>query len=331
MLAPSIARQLDKSFGNRGCWSRPDWQLDEAEAVVLQRMARSSWPQPPSPPNLAAGMSLARFNRDGGWMTVGQRFDAGRLIRHRRKVLDDGIGAQTNIYAAALQPDGKIVLGGFTDIDYGYLGVGHHFMLARYDSDGRLDPGFGDHGRVMTKFSNYDVVRAIAIQPDGKIIAGGESDGAFALARYNRDGSPDDGAANDLTPGDSFGINGKLTTSFFREREDSANAVLIQPDGHILVAGSVRKNPRGSTYAFALARYPGDARCAAPLLERLILSTSSTPVSKTVTGTVTLDAPAPAGGLIVTLASTNAAASVSPQIRIPEGQTGTTFIIQPDP
>ena len=67
------------------------------------------------------------------------------------------------------------------------------FALARYNSNGSLDAGFGSGGKVTTHFGFRDNEQAldVALQPDGKIIAAGAvvisatfSD--FALARYNK-------------------------------------------------------------------------------------------------------------------------------------------------
>jgi uncharacterized delta-60 repeat protein len=76
----------------------------------------------------------------------------------------------------------------------------------------------------------------------------------FAIARYNTNGSLDDGSANDSTPGDSFGIAGGVRTDFAGD-EDVARDVVIQPDQRIVVVGSreFQGNP-----AFAIARYLPD-------------------------------------------------------------------------
>lgn len=67
----------------------------------------------------------------------------------------------------------------------------------------------------------------------------------FALARYNPDGSLDTG----------FGNNGKVTTKIF-DGNDYAEAVAIQRDGRIVVAG--RAAPSSGTMDFAICRYDPD-------------------------------------------------------------------------
>ena len=97
--------------------------------------------------------------------------------------------------ALALQPDGKIVAACG-------LSSPNRFGVARYTADGKLDPTFGEGGRVRTRFPERSVARDVAITPDGKILVAGSTGGDFALARYTRDGS--------LDP--SFGADGLVRT-----------------------------------------------------------------------------------------------------------------------
>src|SRR6516162_2663003 len=82
-------------------------------------------------------------------------------------------------------------------------------------ASGQLDPTFGSGGKVTTDlFGGTDTVVALALQPDGKIIAAGVSFDAlvvahvFGIVRYNADGSIDP----------SFGVGGKVSTDFFGQR-----------------------------------------------------------------------------------------------------------------
>jgi uncharacterized delta-60 repeat protein len=93
--------------------------------------------------------------------------------------------------AVAIQADGKVVAAGFTDANVG--GGVFDFALARYNTDGSLDPSFGSGGKLTTDFGSFnDGAEAIAIQSDGKIVAAGSTkvgdvlgrDYDFALARY---------------------------------------------------------------------------------------------------------------------------------------------------
>jgi uncharacterized delta-60 repeat protein len=139
-------------------------------------------------------------------------------------------------YAVAIQPDGKIVAAGIGNSPSG----GGDFMLARYTASGARDTSFGKNGKVLTDFGATESASAIAIQPDGKLVVAG---GRFDLARYTTTGALDT----------SFGTDGKVETHFGPHRADYAQAVAIQPDGKIVVAG--RSGFIGGNSDFALARY----------------------------------------------------------------------------
>ncbi|MFD3942545.1 calcium-binding protein [Streptomyces sp. NPDC058579] len=82
----------------------------------------------------------------------------------------------------ALQTDGKVVVVGDATGD---------FALARYNTDGTLDTGFGTGGRVTTDFEgNWDEGHAVALQADGRIVVSGNGSDNHALARYSISGTP---------------------------------------------------------------------------------------------------------------------------------------------
>lgn len=156
--------------------------------------------------------------------------------------------------AIAVQPDGKIVAVGII------VGQGAEYFerlaLVRYNGNGSLDPGFGDGGKVITRFGqNYVGANSVALQDDGKIVAAGYCHGdefpSFALVRYLRNGTIDRG----------FGRNGRVRIRFFSEDQvqEIANAVAIQHDGRIVVAGWASQDRAtadcvGTVGVFALAR-----------------------------------------------------------------------------
>src|ERR1044072_8304892 len=154
--------------------------------------------------------------------------------------------------AVAIQSNGQIVAAGSS---FSNSKTVEDFIVARYNANGTLDKRVGKNGKITTDFfRNVDSISAIAIQPDGRIIVAGFAQLAgnggnprvFALARYRSDGSPDT----------SFGNGGSLTTNFGGNFA-AASAVMLQPDGKIVVAGTVDFNPDvpGSGLDFALARY----------------------------------------------------------------------------
>jgi uncharacterized delta-60 repeat protein len=178
--------------------------------------------------NNLANFALARYNSNG---TLDTTFGSGG------KAVTD-FGADDRAFSVALQADGKIVAAGMTGAD---------FALARYNANGTLDLTFGSDGKVITDFAGAnDIALGVAIRSDGKIVAVGRTfvsaRTAFAIARYNSNGT--------LDPG--FGSGGKTSTSFVGSLGDQAFSVAIQPDGKAVVAGSAVVNLNTQ---FALARY----------------------------------------------------------------------------
>ena len=120
-------------------------------------------------------------------------------------------------------------------------------LLLPATAPGMLDLTFDTDGKVTTAIrSNVDEANGVAVQFDGKIVTVGYSfdsvfEGDFALSRHNPNGSLDT----------NFGGGGKVTTEFDSDG-DIANAVAVQTNGKIVVAGQslIRNNN-----AFALARY----------------------------------------------------------------------------
>jgi uncharacterized delta-60 repeat protein len=162
------------------------------------------------------------------------------------KVLTDlGVGAGVPS-DAVLQPNGDIVISG-------------GFGVARYLPTGKLDTTFGSGGLASTGFAGGESGTGVALQPDGKIIwvgsqgnpsfpAGGTF--SFAVARFTANGTLDT----------SFGTGGQASVEFFappmQGAQEFARAVLVQPDGKILVAGSARQGQiRFAPIQGALARF----------------------------------------------------------------------------
>ena len=155
-----------------------------------------------------------------------------------RAVVD--LGSWEKVKDVSLESDaqGRVVAAGDSD---------GNFALVRLLPGGAMDPSFGSGGKVFTDFGATDRAEAVAVQPDGKIVAAGyggsirpgPAGAMFALARYLPDGT--------LDP--SFGAGGKVTTDF--GAYDWARAVRVLPDGKILAAGS-------SGGWWAMARYLPD-------------------------------------------------------------------------
>jgi len=116
-----------------------------------------------------------------------------------------------------------------------------------------LDRSFGDSGIVTTSFGSSSGANGMAIQADGKIVMAGigENNGniSFALTRYNTNGSIDN----------TFDTDGIVTTSI-GEYGSSANAIVIQADGKIVVAGESQTSGNNKPSVFALTRYNTNGR-----------------------------------------------------------------------
>lgn len=150
-------------------------------------------------------------------------------VAHDMAVLDDG-----RILLA-----GEVSTAGYTETD---------FALTRFLSDGRLDTSFGVRGRVALSLGNFDVARAMAIQPDGRIVVAGYTGTGnavnFMIARFHANGSLDN----------TFGFGG-FNALDFMGGPDYGWALALQADGKILVAGTVFNGARN---VYGVARFDSD-------------------------------------------------------------------------
>ena len=124
-------------------------------------------------------------------------------------------------YAVALQSNGKIVVAGST-----FVG-GTAAAVVRFNSNGTLDTSFNGTGKSFTKVSGFTEVHSVVIQSDGQIVVGGKAGSAFAVARFDTNGTLDG----------SFGINGVMTTPFPGGLSPSCHGLALQSDGKIVLAG----------------------------------------------------------------------------------------------
>ncbi|MGK7390824.1 MAG: T9SS type A sorting domain-containing protein [Candidatus Cyclobacteriaceae bacterium M2_1C_046] len=189
-------------------------------------------------------VGLARYNSDG---TLDLTFGTNGTT-----VTDISSNAD-RAHAIAVQPDGYIVVGG-----YSVCATGKDFLLLRYNTDGLLDGTFGSSGLVYLDFNGLDdEINAIELQPDGKIVAAGyeiqySSYEFFAVARFNIDGSIDT----------SFGSGGTLT--FSNLEHNRLYDVKVKSSGEILVVGE-------SIFPYDFAPSPGASEI---LVEQLTSSGS---------------------------------------------------------
>ncbi|HEX5626168.1 MAG TPA: hypothetical protein VFX48_09135 [Saprospiraceae bacterium] len=100
-------------------------------------------------------------------------------------------GGKDQASAIAVQPDGKLLVGGRTNASGAF-----DFILARYTADGQLDTGFGNQGKLTWDFgSGQENIEYIKVLADGKILWGGYSNtnpnSHSIIMRLHPDGSPD--------------------------------------------------------------------------------------------------------------------------------------------
>jgi uncharacterized delta-60 repeat protein len=184
-----------------------------------------------------AYFAVARYKSNG---SLDRSFGSGGKV----ETAFGNTASASDAWAVAVQPDGKILVGG----DLGYRDESGQsqlaIALARYRPDGSLDPSFGSGGKVTTPTRTWPgrALTALALQRDGKIvIASSSRNGSqtlFALVRYSRNGVLDK----------SFGSGGSVTTAFGLIAD--ASDVLVQRSGKIVVVGGGFEDS-----VFALARY----------------------------------------------------------------------------
>lgn len=142
--------------------------------------------------------------------------------------------------AVVIQSDNKIIIAAYT-----YNGSNYDFAVLRYNVNGQLDGTFGVAGKRIFPFSaGDDIPSCIALQADGKIVVGGttynSAKSSFAVARLLTNGALDK----------TFSADGKVTVAY-RSGNSNCNALAIQKDGKIVLAGKVAAS--GQTN-FALIR-----------------------------------------------------------------------------
>ncbi|WP_185731447.1 Ig-like domain-containing protein [Larkinella rosea] len=171
-----------------------------------------------TPESGQGAFAVARYNTNG---SLDETFGKGGKVASFLSNNDDGA------YAVAIQPDGKIVAGGYSRA----ATAPSHFALVRYLANGSPDPDFGEDGVVISE-AVVGLIYGITLQTVGgetKIVAVGEANGKFPIVRYNANGTLDTG----------FGSAGTgVILTDFPEGHATSDAVAIGPDNKIYVLGS---------------------------------------------------------------------------------------------
>ena len=128
-----------------------------------------------------ANFVVGRYDTNG-------HFDKSFGVDGKATINFGGSRSVDNSRCIALQSDGKVLVAGYS---YDSSLNRYDFAIARLNSDGNLDSGFGAGGKVLTDFGGEDICSSIAQQSDGKIVVAGTASNRLILARYNTDGSLD--------------------------------------------------------------------------------------------------------------------------------------------
>lgn len=218
LLQRWVNGELDAEFGGRGTarYSRLG-TVRGVEAIVPANDGRvllvgTGWDRRLTPP-AENDLTLVGYTSRG-------RTDRGFGIRGS---VATNLASIEEAFDGAPQPDGRVVVAGTA----GGWPLESQFVVLRHLADGSLDPSFGDDGVVTADFGGDAKAYAVAIQPDGRIVAAGEADEAIALARFLPDGRLDT----------SFGSGGLVRTDASPGGSSEALEVVIQSDGKIVVGG----------------------------------------------------------------------------------------------
>jgi len=177
---------------------------------------------------------------------------------------DRGIGV-------AFQSGGKILIGA----QGAPFGDDPSFELLRLESNGAVDSGSGSDPNPADHFGSFGhavgtkgSLRGMVQQKDGRFVLagyvdvnpGGSENIDFLAQRFNADGSVDGGGMFDSTPGDHFGTGGKATVGFDQSsinKGDQAEAVGLEPDGKVVLAGHAGNGQIGDDAAIARLKMDG--------------------------------------------------------------------------
>lgn len=239
---------LDTTFGRGGIATTAIGSADdEAYSIVVQPDGKIVVAGSSRNATNVYNFAVVRYSIDGSLDTAfglnGKLTTA--IVPHNAEL---GNNQATGV---TLQPDGKIIVVGYTDAG---------FAIARYTLAGVLDTTFGVGGIATTDIGiGKDEARGVVLQADGKIVVIGKSIRLntgmdVAVVRYNADGTLDA----------TFGAGGKITTDFSASY-DVGNSIALQPDGRAVVAGYSKI----SSYDFAVLQYDmvaGDASYTTNLL-----------------------------------------------------------------
>jgi uncharacterized delta-60 repeat protein len=186
---------------------------------------------------------LARLNPNG---SLDSTFGSGGYVSQQfSPVTPLSSWTATIAHSLLIQPDGKLVTAGFVQVSYNADGRQYGLFLARLNSDGSPDLGFGSGGSVISTALDGGQGHAgmVARQADGSLVVAGVQDagpGGLATSRYTASGQLDT----------TWGANG-VSDVYVSGR---AIACALEPSGALVVLGAGNVNISGPPCTF-LARF----------------------------------------------------------------------------
>ena len=238
---------LDRDFGIDGKvvtdMGSGDFEPEEALGVAIQAdgkivvVGHATIPTSPPAPRLPPTFAITRYDTAGN---LDASFGTGGRVSG---------GVNGRAHAVAIQPDGRIVVAGEFSFESDIPGEGSDITVARLNSNGTPDLGFGGSGtgQLFTDIGGRaNTARQVVLQPDGRIVVSGTPVGAAHtdVLRFDANGLPDN----------SFGGSGRLTIL----GSDLGQGLALQPDGKLVLAGTVVNPVSPATSRFLLRRLNAD-------------------------------------------------------------------------
>jgi uncharacterized delta-60 repeat protein len=229
---------LDQSFGSGGWVATDLGAFPMPHTVALQADGKILVGGQVECPGLQLCFGIVRYNPNG---SIDGSFGTSGVAR----ATFPGSRCGCDLHDIALQRDGRIVAVGWRfrggDAQDDML-----LAVARFFPDGRLDPTFSGDGRFSRDFGyGDDFGAAVGVRGDGRIVVGGvasyryRTEADFVIVRLRPNGRLDR----------TFSGDGVKSVNFAGHRYDDLYGLDLQPDGHIVAAGSSavdfrRKDPR---------------------------------------------------------------------------------------
>jgi len=211
---------VDSSFGSSGWFTFSTGYANQGKAVAIQSDGKIVFTGKASRDGVNSDTLLCRLTGSGAFDTS---------FNSPYGYVTFGSSGLSGGNALSIQPDGKVVVVG--TIDWGANDT--DIIVRRLNSDGTFDGSFGYGGYIYFGYYGSDEGRAVAIQPDGKILVAGAIDFGNSnrdqyLVRLNNDGTTDD----TFNYGNYGYVNGSTDWG------NSANGIAVQSDGKIVTVGS---------------------------------------------------------------------------------------------